>query len=236
MYRAILAGCCLLLPVWALAAPKPVHPTHTFSHAAHTAGLSDASVLAVDGSTDGVPYLLHPAPIQLRLERDSQLVDPRMAVVEKALSAVGISYRYGMADLERGVDCSGLVRAVYKAAANLDLPRKASQQAKMGKSVGKGTEGVGDLLFFNTRGHRHSHVGLKVGEHTFVHASTIERKVTVSDLNNRYWRKRFTEARHIELPQVSRQADEPVAQPLAMHRVESVPHAAALAKVALRGN
>jgi cell wall-associated NlpC family hydrolase len=49
----------------------------------------------------------------------------------------------------------------------------------------------GDLVFFNTLGTRHSHVGVYVGDGRFVHASNPRTGVRVDHLSHRYYAQRF---------------------------------------------
>jgi hypothetical protein len=49
----------------------------------------------------------------------------------------------------------------------------------------------GDLLFFRTDGRSYSHVGIYIGNESFVHASGSQAAVKVSSLNKPYWLSRF---------------------------------------------
>ena len=74
---------------------------------------------------------------------------------------------------EWGIDCSGLVQAVY-AARGIKLPRDSDQQFSHGQEIGMASEGAGyeagDLLFFAERG-RVSHVALWAGAGRIVHSA-----------------------------------------------------------------
>ncbi|MEC4748226.1 C40 family peptidase [Methylomicrobium sp. Wu6] len=116
-------------------------------------------------------------------------------LVSYALSLQGAPYRYGKESPQEGFDCSGFVRHVYKHH-GISLPRTTRELAHSLPPISKNNLCPGDLVFFNTDGHRFSHVGLYVKNDTFIHApSRHTGKVLVSSLNNSYWRRHFTGAR-----------------------------------------
>lgn len=105
-----------------------------------------------------------------------------MAVPELALRWFGgAPYLWG-GRTEWGVDCSGLVQAVY-AARGVSLPRDTDQQSSAGAAVPVSKSGagyaIGDLLFFAERD-RISHVALWAGGGRIVH-STLSRGGVVSE-------------------------------------------------------
>jgi gamma-D-glutamyl-L-lysine dipeptidyl-peptidase len=69
-----------------------------------------------------------------------------------------------------GVDCSGLMQVVFRMCGLL-LPRDASEQAEIGKTVAFGEHKRGDLAFFENKSGEISHVGLVCGEQSILHAS-----------------------------------------------------------------
>jgi len=79
-------------------------------------------------------------------------------------------------------DCSGLTYNIY-GSMGIDIPRVAREQAKMGKDVNFKDLHYGDLIFFgstNKRSKRINHVGMYLGDGWFAHASSKQRKVTIS--------------------------------------------------------
>lgn len=104
----------------------------------------------------------------------------------------GVRYRPGGSDY-RGVDCSGLVQAIFRDAFEMDLPRTSIEQSKMGEAVARGEIQPGDLLYFVDRGRKH--VGVAVNENQFVHAS--RKKGVVLSKFDKYWTPRLLRIRRI---------------------------------------
>ncbi|MGD8909460.1 MAG: C40 family peptidase [Chromatiales bacterium] len=116
-------------------------------------------------------------------------VDARPPVVSVALAQIDRPYRYGGHD-PQGFDCSGLVYYAYQRN-GIVIPRTTREQHRRARPVRLQEITPGDLLFFRQRKRRASHVGLYVGKGRFIHASTRERAVTLSLLDNPYWKKRL---------------------------------------------
>lgn len=116
----------------------------------------------------------------------------------KALSLIGTPYKFGGNKPEKGLDCSGFVRHVYKESSDISLPRTAKAMSQKGEEVAETDLVPGDLVFFNTRKAPFSHVGIYAGNGEFVHASSRRTKqVTVSRLSDTYWSSRFNGARRV---------------------------------------
>ena len=80
-------------------------------------------------------------------------------------------------------DCSGLTYNIY-GSMGVEIPRIASEQAKMGKTIPFSQLTYGDLIFFgntNKRSRRINHVGIYLGNGWFAHASSKARRVTLSN-------------------------------------------------------
>lgn len=110
-----------------------------------------------------------------------------------AVSMLGKPYRYG-GNNPRGFDCSGLVYYSY-GRAGAKVPRSTDAQRKATQPVTMGNLRKGDLLFFNERGQRSSHVAIYVGDGNFVHAPSSGKRVRIDRLANPYWKKSFAGAR-----------------------------------------
>ena len=121
-------------------------------------------------------------------------------ILSEANTYIGTPYRFG-GMTRSGIDCSAFVLSVYGSATGINLPRISSAQAQEGERVEREQLEKGDLLFFQTRGSRISHVGIvqeitPEGEIKFIHAST-SKGVTISSLNEKYWSLRFRFAKRI---------------------------------------
>ena len=113
----------------------------------------------------------------------------RSAVVNLAYSLLGKPYAWG-GNGPNCFDCSGFTSYVYKHAEGKTIPRVSYQQAKYGTFVSRGNYLPGDLLYFATTGTGNpSHVGIYVGNNTFIHASGTASKpdkVKLSTLSGYY--------------------------------------------------
>lgn len=112
-------------------------------------------------------------------------------VVMYALGLLDVGYQFGGKNPEAGLDCSGMVRFIYKEAVGLNLPHNAAEIAKKAKSVSRGELRGGDLVFFNTRGFAFSHVGIYLGDDKFIHAPSSKGRIRVESLSNPYYAQRF---------------------------------------------
>ena len=110
----------------------------------------------------------------------------------------GTRYRYGGTS-KSGIDCSAFVQAVYLSAFAVSLPRTARDQYRNSRIISATEMKTGDLVFFNTTGGI-SHVGIYLQNNKFVHASTSQ-GVTVSDMFDPYYLKRFIGIGRIEKPE-----------------------------------
>lgn len=102
----------------------------------------------------------------------------------QAMSLVGVPYRWGGNTPDSGFDCSGLVRYVVDRAASVNLPRTTADMSSVGESIEPDGIAPGDLIFFNTSGRPHSHVGIYVGKLRFVNAPSTGGTVRLDYLTN----------------------------------------------------
>ncbi|WP_064015941.1 peptidoglycan endopeptidase [Deinococcus puniceus] len=114
-----------------------------------------------------------------------------------ALALLGTPYVYGGAT-RVGTDCSGFVLQVF-GPLGLQLPRRSADQAQAGLPVDAAALLPGDLVFFDTEGRGAvTHVGIYLGEDTFVNANSYRGQVAVDKLmSDRYWAARYVGARRV---------------------------------------
>lgn len=105
----------------------------------------------------------------------------------------GTRYRLGGTD-KAGIDCSAFVQRLYARVFNVGLFRTAAEQFKVCHSIWNKEElNEGDLVFFNIRSKRISHVGIYLINDYFVHSS-VSNGVMISKLSDAYWRKYYAGA------------------------------------------
>ncbi len=122
---------------------------------------------------------------------------PKPGMVERALSWLGVRYRFGGQDEQKGFDCAGLVKRAFSAFA-IDLPRTAAAQYRQGCIVERNELQPGDLVFFkNTYKRGISHVGIYIGDGEFVHAASRRHAVRVDRLDSPYFATRFAGGRRV---------------------------------------
>ena len=126
-------------------------------------------------------------PIATSPKRTVTLVEK---VVWNAQKQQGKMYRWGGTSPVTGFDCSGLTQFAFGRGAGVALPRTAADQYRAATKVPRGQAQKGDLVFFNTRGSRVSHVGIYLGDGRFVHAPRTGRAITTEALDG-YWAKRL---------------------------------------------
>lgn len=112
-----------------------------------------------------------------------------------AYNLLGVPYIFGGTSPYEGFDCSGFVYYVFFQN-GLELPRKASEQFKVGIPIRTSNLLPGDLIFFAKDYQGVSHVGIYWGGGYFIHASS-NRGVIFTPLSKEYYRLRFTGARRI---------------------------------------
>ena len=121
----------------------------------------------------------------------------------EAKEFLGIPYRKGGTS-KRGLDCSGFARMIYERIFGIELPHNSVDQFRFADMQKIDTKDLqpGDLIFFansNKKKKRINHVGVYLSDGQFIHASSSQ-GVTVSSLNDRYWKKRFAGSkRHLAL-------------------------------------
>lgn len=120
-------------------------------------------------------------------------------VVLRALSFIGVRYKWGGATPDTGFDCSGLIRYVYSQVTGQALTGNAQEISRVGETVDRAELQPGDLVFFNTLRRPFSHVGIYLGDSRFVHAPSRGGQVEIVDMSSRYWKSRYNGARRLAI-------------------------------------
>jgi len=93
-----------------------------------------------------------------------------LSISEYALTLLNTPYLWGGKN-PFGIDCSGFVQIVFKAA-GIIMPRDASQQVTIGKTIEFFDEiKPGDLAFFDNEEGKIIHVGILISTNEIIHAS-----------------------------------------------------------------
>lgn len=113
----------------------------------------------------------------------------RKQILATATQYIGTPYLHGGTS-PSGFDCSGYVFYVYEKN-GIKIPRSTPQQYIKGQKIPYRMAQPGDLLFFRINMGEISHVGIFVGNDTFVHAPSSGKHVRYDSVSNPYWKKRF---------------------------------------------
>jgi len=117
------------------------------------------------------------------------LPETRKGIIGTARKYLGVPYKWGGTS-SSGFDCSGLIQTVFSEN-GIKLPRGSGAQFKEGKKIGKEQMKPGDLIFFHTYTTGPSHVGIWLGNGTFLHAESSPAGVTITELSVPYWNERY---------------------------------------------
>jgi cell wall-associated NlpC family hydrolase len=129
---------------------------------------------------------------------DAQSVEPSRlasAVLQEAQRYLGVPYVWG-GNGGSGLDCSGLVKNCF-ARFGITLPRRASEQARVGKPVPLSLSELqpGDRLYFAVKRASIDHTGIYLGNGYFIHASMSRGKVAVDPLSKPLYSRNLVAAR-----------------------------------------
>lgn len=111
---------------------------------------------------------------------------------------LGTPYRLGGCS-KKGIDCSCLVKQIYKDVYDIDLYRTSHHIFQNNTDIiDRSQLKEGDILSFRTTGRRISHIGIYLKDDKFVHTSR-KNGVMISDLKEAYFRDRFLAAGRIPI-------------------------------------
>jgi lipoprotein Spr len=122
-----------------------------------------------------------------------------LQMINNAMQFLGVRYRGGGTS-RSGMDCSGMVTAVYDLF-DLSIPRSSRDMATVGEKIDSSSVKKGDLIFFKTRGKRViNHVGMVVDiigdEIKFIHSSSSQ-GVIISSTKESYYHKTFAQINRV---------------------------------------
>ncbi len=102
-------------------------------------------------------------------------------------------------------DCSGFTKKIYSKS-GITIPRHSSHQAKVGKYVKYEDLERGDMVFFDTNHKltgKVNHVGIYLEDGKFIHASSGNKKVVITNFNEKkFYKNRFLWGRRVIEPKV----------------------------------
>ncbi len=102
-------------------------------------------------------------------------------------------------------DCSGFTKKIYSKS-GINIPRHSSHQAKVGKYVKYEDLERGDMVFFDTNRKltgKVNHVGIYLEDGKFIHASSGNKKVVITNFNEKkFYKNRFLWGRRVIEPKV----------------------------------
>ena len=158
-----------------------------------TQAASDTRLEVPASSTVQSPVATEPA-INASSETQTESLSQGRSIVSEASKYMGIPYRWGGTSPQTGFDCSGFVQFIFRHTLNIKLPRMPVDMSRLGLRVNREELAPGDLVFFNTRGGKFTHVGIYVNDSQFIHSPMPGTRVTVSRMDSAYYRHRFTYA------------------------------------------
>ncbi|HEO99718.1 MAG TPA: NlpC/P60 family protein [Epsilonproteobacteria bacterium] len=124
--------------------------------------------------------------------------DQSTQILEDAKYFKGGRYVWG-GTTPQGFDCSGYVQYLYRKH-DINLPRTAWEQSKMGREVNIDELKKGDLLFFLTDRKRNipiTHVGIYIGNGEFIHAASKKQGIIISPITHGNYARTFVKAKRV---------------------------------------
>ncbi|WP_405315986.1 C40 family peptidase [Faecalibacillus faecis] len=120
---------------------------------------------------------------------DAKIIAPKKIesktndLVASAKTMLGLPYVWG-ATGPNSYDCSGFTQKAYSMI-GISIPRTSQAQYAAGTKVAFNELSVGDLILFNTYTD-YGHVGIYLGNGSFIHASSGSKQIIISSLSGYY--------------------------------------------------
>lgn len=128
-------------------------------------------------------------------EDTNTVVSKGEEVVNYAKTLLGKAYVYGGVG-PNSFDCSGFTQYVYSKF-GVNLSHSASAQANIGTTVSKANLQLGDMVFFSQGGSSIGHVGIFVGNNSFIHAANPQKGVIITSLADGYYTSNYKTAKRV---------------------------------------
>ena len=119
-------------------------------------------------------------------------------LLKEAKEHLGKSYVWGAVGPAK-FDCSGFTSFVCRKN-GISIPRTSIMQGEVGIKVVRKELEEGDLIFFDTSKEKKgyiTHVGIYLGDNNFIHASSANKEVVISSLNQSFYKARFKWGRRV---------------------------------------
>lgn len=160
--------------------------------------------VSTDSYGDGwvfAQYLTDSQPSEVETASEAEPAVPEPTVGEEmvnfAMQFLGQPYVWA-GNQPGGFDCSGLTQYVAQNILGIDITHSTELQIGYGTPVDYGSLQAGDLVFFaNTYEAGISHVGIYIGDGTFIHAENYSTGVVISSLNDSYYSAHYAGARRL---------------------------------------
>jgi len=133
----------------------------------------------------------------LEVDDDWSVITEEDEIIETAKEFLGVKYVWA-ANGPDAFDCSGFTKYVFEKH-GITLPRYSGYQAHIGTKVAYNELEKGDLVFFGTdKKGKVNHVGIYLGDHKFIHASSGGKKVMITSfIQKKFYRNRFLHGQRI---------------------------------------
>jgi len=149
--------------------------------------------------SDETMKLSHLTTASLNINNDWKAWTKEDKIIETAKQFLGVKYIWA-ANGPSAFDCSGFTKYVFRKN-GITLPRYSGYQAKLGEKVQFSDLQKGDLVFFDTTKkftHKVNHVGIYIGQHKFIHASSGGKRVMISSFDKKkFYKHKFLYAKRI---------------------------------------
>lgn len=174
-------------------------PSESVIPMAKTYALEDTSILdeLISSIDESILEQSNTQPIDIG--EDWQKSAKEDKILETAQEFLGTKYIWA-ANGPTAFDCSGFTKYVFKKN-GIKLPRHSGNQALIGDKIKFDNLQKGDLVFFDTTKkfkHIVNHVGIYLGNHQFIHASSGGKKVMITSFDEKkFYKNKFLFARRV---------------------------------------